>query len=68
VFKWILLAGAEKIEAVVKSRDDMRVQLVEDYLKSIDTTDRIKMFIPDLEAIKNEGSRPIFEVRFSMEE
>ena len=64
----ITLAGPEKISGISKYRDDLRVKLVEDYLKSKDTSGGIKMFVPNPEAIKNEGSRPIFEVKFSMEE
>jgi hypothetical protein len=64
----IKLAGTEKVAAISKSRDDLRVRLVEDYLKSKDSTGGIKIFIPNIETIKNEGSRPVFEVKFSMEE
>jgi hypothetical protein len=64
----IALAGPEKIAAIAKNRDDLRVKLVEDYLKSKDTAGGIKMFIPKPDAVKNEGSRPIIEVKFSMEE
>ena len=64
----IKLAGIEKISAISKNHDSLRVKLVEDYLKSKDTTSRIKIFIPNPEAIKNVGSPPVFEVKFSMEE
>jgi hypothetical protein len=46
----------------------VRVRLVEDYIKSNDTLSRINIFIPNPEAIKNAGSKPLFEVNFSMEE
>jgi hypothetical protein len=64
----IILAGQEKVTAIAESRDDLRIKLVEDYLNSKDPSGAIKMFIPDLEAVKNEGSRPVIEVKFSMEE
>ena len=64
----IKLAGIEKISTISKNHDSLRVKLVEDYLKSKDTTSRIKIFIPNPEAIKNVGSPPVFEVKFSMEE
>ena len=64
----IKLAGTEKIVAISQNRDSLRVRLVEDYLKSKDFTSKIKIFIPNPEAIKNVGSQPVFEVKFSMEE
>jgi hypothetical protein len=64
----IILAGQEKVTAIAESRDDLRIKLVEDYLNSKGSSSEIKMFIPDLEAVKNEGSRPVIEVKFSMEE
>jgi hypothetical protein len=64
----IKLAGPEKVSALSKTRDSLRISLVENYLRSKDTTGKIKIFIPNLETVKNEGSRPNFEVKFSMEE
>jgi hypothetical protein len=64
----IKIAGQGKIDSLSRHRDDLRIRLVEDYLKSKDTAALIKIFIPNLEAVKNEGSRPVFEVKFSMEE
>jgi len=62
------LAGIEKIAALSRNHDSLRVRLVEDYLKSKDSSGLIKIFIPNPEAIKNVGSPPVFEVKFSMEE
>ncbi len=64
----IRLAGIEKISAMSKNRENLRIRLVEDYLKAKDTLSRIKLFIPNPEAIKNTGSLPVFEIKFSMEE
>jgi hypothetical protein len=64
----IRLAGIEKTDSIVKNRDNLRVRLVEDYIKSKDTLSRINIFMPNPEAIKNAGSKPVFEVNFSMEE
>jgi hypothetical protein len=64
----IKLAGIEKIAAISQNRDSLRIKLVEDYLKSKDFASKIKIFIPNPEAIKNVGSQPVFEVKFSMEE
>jgi hypothetical protein len=64
----IKLAGTEKIVAISQNRDSLRVRLMEDYLKSKDFTSKIKIFIPNPEAIKNVGSQPVFEVKFSMED
>ena len=62
------LAGPEKISGIASHRNDIRVKLVEDYLRTKDTAGLIRLFIPGPEAVKNEGSRPVFEVKFSMEE
>ncbi len=64
----IRLAGTEKTDSIIKSRDNLRVRLIEDYLKSKDTLSRINIIISNPEAIKNAGSKPLFEVNFSMEE
>ncbi len=64
----IKLAGIEKITAISENRDSLRVRLVQDYLKSKDFASKINIFIPDPDAVKNAGSQPIFEVKFSMEE
>ena len=64
----IKLAGADTINAISKSNDNLRIKLIENYLKLKDTLSQIKIFIPNIEAIKNVGSKPVFEVKFSMEE
>jgi len=64
----IKLAGIEKVALISNDRDKLRLNLVEDHLKSKDSLFRIKIFVPDIEAIKNVGSQPVFEVKFSMEE
>jgi len=64
----IKLAGREKIDTISKDHDNLRIKMVEDYLKSKDSVSKIKIFIPNPEAIKNVGSQPVFEVKFSMEE
>jgi len=64
----IKVAGIEKVALISNDRDNLRLKLVEDYVKSKDSLFRIKIFVPDIEAIKNVGSQPVFEVKFSMEE
>jgi hypothetical protein len=64
----IKLAGIEKIAAISENHDSLRVRLVEDYLKSKNFASKINIFIPNPEAVKNVGSQPVFEVKFSMEE
>jgi hypothetical protein len=64
----IKVVGVEKVEALSNNRDSLRIRLIKDYLKSNDTLSGIKIFIPNREAIKNVGSPPIFEVKFSMED
>ncbi|HPT22164.1 MAG TPA: DUF748 domain-containing protein [Bacteroidales bacterium] len=64
----IKLAGVEKIDMMSKKRDDLRVRLIEDHLISKDTLSQIKILVTDPEAIRNVGSKPVFEIKFSMEE
>jgi hypothetical protein len=64
----IKLAGIEKTDSILNDHDSSRIRLVEDYLKSKDFTSKIKIFIPNADAVKNVGSPPVLEVKFSMEE
>ena len=64
----IRLTGFEKIDTISRNRDNLRIKLIEDYLKLKDTSSHIRIFIPGPEAIKNVESLPVFEVKFSMEE
>jgi hypothetical protein len=64
----LILAGVDKTDSISKYRDNLRITLIDNYLKTIDTLSRIKIFIPNPDAIKNVGSHPVFEIKFSMEE
>jgi len=64
----IKLAGVAKIDAISKYRDSLRIEQIENYLKSKDSSGIIKVFIPNQEALKNVGSKPVFEIKFFMEE
>ena len=61
-------AGTAKTDSILNYREELRIRLIEDYLKSKDTLSQIKILIPDREAIKNVGSSPVFEVKFSIDE
>ena len=64
----IIMAGDERVNAISRGRDSLRVKLIEDYLKLKDTLNQIKILIPNTEAVKNVGSQPVFEIKFSMED
>lgn len=64
----IEVAGAQKIDSILKSREDLRIRLVDDYLKSRDSLSRISIFLPAGDAVYKAGSKPGFEMKFSIEE
>jgi hypothetical protein len=64
----IKVAGIEKVNAISLNRDNLRVKLIENYINSKDTASHIRIFVPNAEVIKNAGSLPVFEIKFSMEE
>ena len=64
----IKIAGIDIVNDISFRREKSRIELVENYLNSKDTTSGIKIFIPNEDAVKNVGSLPVFEVKFSMEE
>jgi hypothetical protein len=64
----IKLAGKGRIDSISKYRDSLRISMIENYLKLKDSSSGIQLLIPHLEAVKNVGSHPVFEVKFFMEE
>lgn len=64
----IKIAGVERVDSVSRYRDSLRVKLIEDYMGLKDTISHFNILIPSIESVKNVGSMPVFEIKFSMEE
>jgi hypothetical protein len=61
-------ADTSMFESIIDFREAKRISLVKDYLSLKDSLSRIKVFIPGKSAVRNTGSRPVFEIKFSMED
>jgi hypothetical protein len=64
----IRLAGPGRIDSISIYRDNLRISLIENYLKSKDSLSGIQILIPRPEAVKNVNSHPVFEIKFFIEE
>jgi hypothetical protein len=63
-----LLIGEHKLDSIQQNISRMRIQKIEAALRSFDDSTRIKVVIPNKQVPENVGSRPNFELKFSMEE
>jgi hypothetical protein len=64
----LIEADTSKFDAILDFRETKRVEIVRDYLALKDTLSRIKVLVPDRNAVKNTGSRPMLEIKFSIED
>jgi hypothetical protein len=64
----IRLIGNHKLDSIQNSYSQKRINKIESALHTIDSTTKIKMLIPNKEAPENVGSRPTFELKFSVDE
>jgi hypothetical protein len=62
------LIGNAKVDSIQNSIVKKRIRRIEDALRAADDSTRIKVLIPDKQAPENVGSRPVFELKYSMEE
>ena len=62
------LIGNQKLDSIQQRFTRMRIRKIEEALHQADTTSTIKVFIPNREAPENVGSRPVFELKCSVEE
>ncbi len=60
--------GNQKLDSIQNSFAQKRIKKIEAALHAIDDSTRIKMLIPNKEVPENVGSRPVFELKFSMDE
>ena len=64
----LLLIGNHKLDSIQNSYAQKRIYKIEAALHSIDSTTRIKMVTPKKEVPENVGSRPVFELKYSVDE
>jgi hypothetical protein len=62
------LIGSQKLDSIQNSYAKKRISRIESALHMIDSTSKIKILIPNKEVPENVGSRPIFELKFSIDE
>jgi len=64
----ILLIGNHRLDSIQSSYAQKRIQKIEAALHTIDDSTRIKVLLPNKDAPENVGSRPIFDLKFSIDE
>jgi len=63
-----LLIGEHKLDSLQQSISQLRIHKIEAALRSFDDSSKIKVVIPKKEVPENVGSRPVFELKYSVEE
>lgn len=64
----IRLVGEHRLDSIQQSYARVRIQKIEAALRSFDDSTRIRVTIPDRASPENVGSRPVFELKCSVEE
>jgi hypothetical protein len=63
-----LLIGEHKLDSIQQSITQKRIKKIETALHGIDNSTRIKVTVPDSKTPENVGSRPVFELKFAIDE
>jgi hypothetical protein len=61
------IVPAFTIDSIADVFAQKRLDIITGYIKSVNDSSKIKTFIPPANAPKNVGSRPIFEIKYSMQ-
>lgn len=64
----VRLIGDHKLDSIQNSYSLLRIRKIEKALHNLNDSTRIRILIPNKDAPENVGSRPVFELKFSMEE
>jgi hypothetical protein len=64
----VQLIGEQKLDSIQQSYAQKRIRKIEAALLNIDSTTKIKVVIPNKEVPENVGSRPVFELKYSIDE
>ncbi|MCK9411592.1 MAG: DUF748 domain-containing protein [Prolixibacteraceae bacterium] len=63
-----LLIGGHKLDSIQHNISQKRIKKIEAALLGFDESTRIKVTVPDSKTPENLGSRPVFELKFSVDE
>lgn len=63
-----LLIGEHKLDSLQQSISMYRIARIEGALRSFSNSTKIKVIIPNKEIPENVGSRPVFEIKYSVDE
>jgi hypothetical protein len=66
--KCIQLIGEQRVDSIQHSYSLSRIRKIEDALRSVYDSTKIKVIIPNMDAPENVGSRPVFELKYSIDE
>ena len=62
------LIGNQKLDSLQNNYAQKRIRKIEQALLKMDSTSKIRVFIPNRQVPENVGSRPVFELKCSVEE
>ena len=68
ISKSIQLLGNHKLDSIQQLFSLIRIHKIEASLRSVYDSTRIKVVVPNNETPENVGSRPVFELKYSIEE
>jgi hypothetical protein len=63
-----LLVGEQKLDSIQQSIAQYRIRRIEDALKSFSDSTKIRVVVSKSEVPENIGSRPVFEMKYAVEE
>jgi hypothetical protein len=61
-----MLSNVSQNDSIAASLAERRISILTEYLETVSDSTRIHVTIPDPDAPKNVGSKPVFEVKYSM--
>ncbi|MCK3682777.1 DUF748 domain-containing protein [Maribellus sp. YY47] len=64
----LMLAPTEKVDSVIQARENMRIQLVKNYLTTANDSTAIEVLDYNKEEVLNIGSRPKFQIKYTLQE
>jgi hypothetical protein len=64
----IRLVGAHRVDSLQRNYSLERIRKIEMALRSFDDSTKIKVVVPDNKVPENVGSRPVFELKYAVDE
>ena len=66
--KCLQIIGNQKIDSIQQVFSNLRIKKIETALKQVNEATKIRIVVPDKQVPENIGSRPVFELKYSVEE